>query len=417
MKKVKGGALLYSLFIVLVVGVLLSVVLNLTYFSKANYIRFSKVNHTRWNADSGLQLLLSNTPPLELNEEKILDLFGEETDSVELKRLGWGMFEVITSKGIYKGKTSNRAALIGTKTESNLALYLTDRNRPLSLAGKTEVRGNCKLPKKGVKRAYIEGTSYTGNRMIYGDYSTSDKQLPKYNAALVEAINNRFSEQNTDSVVAIEMLPDSLNHPFLEKTIVAYSSSHIVIENQYLSGNIIVRSDKSITVRNSSVLENVMLFAPMVYFENQFEGTVQAFTTDSLVVEEDVQLKYPSALCLIQERKSEWVHFISVGERTQLSGAIFMLQKEYDFRKPIRLNLAKETEVTGDIYLNGTIEHQGSIFGSLYCYQFTLKTPGSVYENHLLNAVISNKERPELFVGANLLESKKGKRTIIEWLN
>ena len=144
---------------------------------------------------------------------------------------------------------------------------------------------------------------------------------------------------------------------------------------------------------------------------------MQAFATDSLLVGSNVDLEYPSSLGLIQLNKSEQHHFISVGEESVVDGAVIAYQLEYDFRNPIKVSMQKASIVKGYAYINGLVELKGSIFGTLYCNRFSLKTPSTVYENHLLNATIDVTQRSEMYVGPNLTAAKTGRKEVIQWLN
>lgn len=417
--KVKGGALLYSLFVITVVGALTSIVISISYFSTIHSIKFREKSSVLRNTQSGMELLLSEFPIVEINREITLDLYGDECDSVTLKRLNWGLFEVVSSKAFRKNKTAIKVALVGQKFEEETALYLADRNKPLSLAGKTVVKGKIFLPKKGVKRAYIEGTTYQGDKLLYGTSQTSTKSLPELNKEINKSMTARLGDVTleTDSMVPYELFEDSIVQSFTDKTILAYSSSVIVLENKTCIGNVVIKSSKGIVVRTNSILENTLLYAPYIVFENNFTGTVQAFATDSVLVGHHVDLEYPSGIGLIQLNKSGSKHFVSIGEASLIDGSIVAYQKEYDFRNPIKVSMEKESILKGYAYVNGLVELKGSIYGSLYCNRFSLKTPSTVYENHLLNATIDVTQRSEMYVGPNLTDNKLGTKEVIQWLN
>jgi hypothetical protein len=417
--KVKGGALLYSLFIITVVGALTSIVITISYFSNVHFIKFKEKSSVLRNTHSGMELLLSESPIVAINREAILDLYSDGRDSVKLKRLNWGLFEVASSTAFCKNKKATKVALIGQKFEDVTALYLADRNKPLSLAGRTVVKGKIFLPKKGVKRAYIEGTTYMGDKLLYGTSQTSKKSLPDLNKDIELAMKARMGDVaiETDSMVPYDILGDSVVQSFTDKTILAYSSSVILLDNKTCVGNVVIKSTKGIVVSTNSVLENTLLYAPYIIIDNNFTGTLQAFATDSLLVGSNVDLEYPSSLGLIQLNKSEQHHFISVGEESVVDGVVIAYQLEYDFRNPIKVSMQKASIVKGYAYVNGLVELKGSIFGTLYCNRFSLKTPSTVYENHLLNATIDVTQRSEMYVGPNLTAAKTGRKEVIQWLN
>ena len=87
-------------------------------------------------------------------------------------------------------------------------MYLADQNKPLSLTGRTQITGNCYLPKAGVKRAYIEGKSFVGNKLINGTKYNSNKTLPPINKELInENLKNFFPKESiNDSLMDYERM-------------------------------------------------------------------------------------------------------------------------------------------------------------------------------------------------------------------
>ena len=80
------------------------------------------------------------------------------------------------------------------------------------------------------------------------------------------------------------------------------------------------------------------------------------------------------------------------------------------------VKLGKESMVEGLIYSQGYSDIQGNLHGTLITNGFILVTPSSVYENHLLNAVIDRKALSNFFVGGLILNKTGGKK-IAKWLN
>lgn len=366
-----------------------------------------------------MELLLSSDPSISIDNESTLDLYGQNVDSVTLKRLSWGLFEVVSSRSFRKNKEAIKVALIGERYEDETALYLADRNKPLSLAGKTEIKGKCYIPEKGVKRAYIEGTTYLGDKLLYGSSQKSEKTLPALSDEIKLAMRKRIGDAvlNLDSMVAFEITEDSITQSFTEKTKLAYSSSIIVMDNKHCSGNVVIKSSKGIVVGAGSTLENTLLYAPFIMIEDGFTGALQAFASDSILIGKNVDLEYPSSFGLLQSGSGEKKSFVKVDEGSVIDGGIICFQENYNYRNPIRIQLEQSSVVQGLVYVNGLVELKGSIFGSLYCNRFSLKTPSTVYENHLLNAVIDVNQRSEWYVGPKLMGKNKGKKEVIQWLN
>ena len=95
MNKVEGSALIYSLFIVLVIGTVVSLILMISQYSSQNVIGFQKSIQLNKDLNSGIELLLSKDQFQTLNSEKESSLFPLQKNKIKTKRIQWGLYEVI----------------------------------------------------------------------------------------------------------------------------------------------------------------------------------------------------------------------------------------------------------------------------------------------------------------------------------
>ncbi len=131
--------------------------------------------------------------------------------------------------------------------------------KPLYITGKTEIEGTYYLPKKGIKRAYIEGESFIGKMPDLKKHHTSKKDIPKFNLSWLYNFE-RYVEQlksDRDSIVEIK---DLRANSFTNSTLLLEFSSDIYI-NQNLSGNIIIECQGTVTIGSSASLENIIIRA------------------------------------------------------------------------------------------------------------------------------------------------------------
>ena len=314
----------------------------------------------------------------------------------------------------------SNAALIGLKPHPTrkVSLYLADNNRALSLCGETLIKGLCYLPRQGPKRAYIEGKSFVGTQLIHGGIKQSDRQLPKGQTELLEKIedymNGRFFRD--DSVVDFQTFPKKqLQHSFFKKSLLLYSINPIYLRDCKYSGNIIIASLRSIDVDSLSQLEGVMLFAPKITIRGGFTGSLQAFAEDTLYVNKEAHLQYPSALGLINSNVTSHA-FIQLGEKAQVKGMVFSSTRETRRSNKANIFIHKDAVITGQAYCNGKIEMKGKVYGSLYVHTFVLNTPSSAYENHLLDVEINADKLPPQFAGVLVSDNKDQNKGIAKWL-
>lgn len=416
---IKAGVLLYSLAIALLIALLSSSIILFSFFTRTAIQKNSTIEKLQLNANSAIQLMLAAPSKVPLDSPTKIDLFGDGNDSVTLIRKFWGGFEIsiaISGQGRLEEK---RAAMIGSTLhhQSKVSLYLADSDKPLSLCGKTIIKGICFLPKGEVKRAYIEGQNFMGDKLIDGEIKESDKDLPEVNKEMIENniayLSGQFNK--TDSIVNFEKIIDSIDisRSFSANTLLIKSKEKIELTKQNFTGNIIVASDKGIFVGKGCSLGNIIIYAPFIELENYFTGSVQLFASDSLFIGENSNLKYPSVAGLISS--GEGVSKIHFKKNAELSGVAFSYRKKIDNRIPFGFFIDEGTNIRGEVYSNGPIDLKGNVFGSLTCQNFILSTPSAVYENHLLNVTIDYSLLSKHFAGINLTGNSEN-RKIVKWL-
>ncbi|MBI2968485.1 MAG: hypothetical protein HYY40_11835 [Bacteroidetes bacterium] len=420
---VKAAALFYSLAISFLITLISSSLILFAYFSRHEVESSLQLEKARINCQSGMNILLAGKSEIPSCGEGDLDLFGDGQETVHLRRLQWGIFEIGISKGSVGKYSQTLAALLGAKlgSDNNLALVVADHDKPLSLCGKTFIKGLCYLPVAGVKRAYIEGQSFTGDKLIDGEVRTSDSKLPPVNPEIIDGnsryMNGEYAE--TDSIIDFEKMDDndSISNSFLNKTLVMKSTGPIEVINKKYSGNIRLVSGSNIFISSMAELSDVILYAPIVEIEKGFTGTIQVFASDTLIVNEDVKLIYPSAAGVIGLEKNKGGK-IWLGKNTLAEGVIFAYSENGGGKNPVWVSVDKDAIIKGILFCSGMVEMKGSVYGTIICDKFILTTPSSVYENNLLNATVDASRLSVHFAGADILESfaVKKERNIVKWL-
>lgn len=416
---VKAGALLYSLAIALLIGLLSSSLLLFAFFSRTSLQLNTDMERLQLNTSSAMQLLLAVPGKIPFGSSTEIDLFGEGKDKVILQRKHWGAFEIALSDAVAGKLSAGRVAMIGATlhNDSKISLYLADEDKPLSLCGNTQIKGTCYLPKAGVKRAYIEGQSFSGDKLVEGDIKESRKELPVINKLMIEHNLAYLSRQynNSDSITDFENIHDIniMERSFSENTVLIHSKGKIALTGRKYSGNIIIASEEAVFIGSGSMLESVLVYAPYIEVENNFAGSVQLFASDSLLIREGCKLTYPSVAALIS--RGENSAKMLIGKNTEITGEVFVYRQNNNSKTPFLFSIEKEAVIRGQVYSNGPVDLKGSIHGSIACEKFILHTPSSVYENHLLNVTIDYSLLSPHFVGVNLTDDSDN-RKIVKWL-
>ncbi|OFX36394.1 MAG: hypothetical protein A2X08_14910 [Bacteroidetes bacterium GWA2_32_17] len=415
---IKAAALFYAVFISIIIALLSGFFILWTFYQN-RYLDDEFIKERLvCDVNSSMNIVLEI--PETLNQNKI-NLFDDEVREITFQKNIWGFYQIIVCSGKWNRFNYSKKALIGDDIFSGnkVALYLCDQDDYLNVCGKTLLKGTCWLPKKGIKRAYIEGSSFSGTKFVEGEIKQSEKNLPELNKSMVD-YNVAMLEGKPgthDSLIWFESIQkkDTISNDFNKKTLYVYSEQIIILENKIISGNVIIKSTKGIEIKESAQICDVVIYAPYVIIENNFQGTLQAFVTDSAKIEEDCRLIYPSVIALLNKKDSKTSSFISIGEKTELSGALVLFREKEQQKNSSILKIEKDVIINGQVYCNSLVDHKGCVNGSLYCKRFILSTPSSVYENHLLNATVNFEGLSKYFTGISLLESSN-KKEVIRWL-
>lgn len=417
--KVKAGALFLVIVVALVISILTSALVLLAYSNRLYAIQCRQTNRLHTNADSGINLLLSDSYSLDYNTVKKVDLFGEENDSVSLKKIHWGLFEVGVSKAFSDNKSVAKIIQFGYNpdTLSNAAIYLVDQGRPLSVSGNTIINGNAYLPEAGIKRAYIEGSSFSGDQLINGIINKSSNKLPALNKPILDRLLTYFQpgQSYKESCIVENDLPkDTLIRSYADTTLLVQFLGPKEISSETIKGNIILYSDTIIIIDASSHLNDIVVYASSVIVKSGFKGNLQIFSMDSIIIEPNCQLDYPSALGILKMDYKTTQPFIRVGNNSTIKGILFTYQNASDL-KQTRITLMQSSLLEGEAYVDGFFEADGTINGSVTCSKFLLNTPSAVYENYLLNAVIDITKRSKYYVGSGMINTGSEKE-LVKWL-
>lgn len=420
--KLSGGALFYALVISIVIAMLTCSVLLAGHYARLSLLNDAVKEEVVRNAASGT-ILASSDEDVELYRGKQYDLFDRGKDSVFIQKKPWGAFDVTLSKAHTLNFVAEEIALIGSASveEDAFALCMADMDRPLSITGNTYLHGKCFLPRSGVERAYVEGSSYSGRELVNGTSVNAERFLPKYNEERVAAIKSGFAgiPGEMDSLVAWSEFSqhDSIVQSFDGNALMVSEKFPLRITNQFLYGQVCIVSSVSIYVASSAHLEQVILIAPRIEIEENTEGQFQAFSGDSLIVGKETKLHFPSVLAVIAAKNSSEFPELIIGEDCTIMGDVFGADLSAELRRHVCINVAKGTTVYGAIYSTDLIDLKATVYGSVTCTGFILKTNSAVYENHLMNAVIDRAKRKESFVSSLLFSELHAPKTIALWLH
>jgi len=415
--KLKAGALQFTIFIIVVIALLLASFILIVHF------------HDRFKNDTAL---IMDAVSITNNVMHQIVSGGELTKGIDselykgqliqIDSVYWGVYQTVSVTTKIKSKITSKMALIGSKQpEEHPTLFLKDNNKPLVLVGNTTIEGDVWLPNKGVRAGNISGVSYYGEQLIQGDINTISTfpEVSKHILNHLDYIKTKVSKAGSKQYLNLA-LRDTVQNSFFEPIKIVYEQGAINLSDIALTGNIIVYSETKIEVDVSARLTDIILIAPTIEIGNNVKGRFQALASKTIIVGNDCELSYPSALVLqpknnLNAKSTNGVEdiMINISESSKIAGSVIYLgQEEKDNYRP-QIFIDQNALVLGEVYCSGNMDLRGTIHGSVYTYNFIAAQSGSIYQNHLYNAKINKSKLPTQFSGVTFHESNK---KVLKWL-
>ncbi len=338
---------------------------------------------------------------------------------ISMRKIHWGVFDLVFSQSTIVEENFQKLALVGGYQNERNALYLQDTNRPLVIVGNTEIVGRTALPKSGVKRGSIAGHSYIGSQLIYGTIAESTHNLPKIkNKDFIKYFSRDLFLK--DSIQFIDLFEnDKWLNSFNAPTKIYISNDIVHLNFIQLSGNIIVQSDTLIIVENTTRLKDIILVAPNIKIVDNVIGNFQAIATKNIVIGENCDLFYPSALILTEAETYDFVKNnkqasrILINSNSIIRGIVCYFSDDIQSTYEPRVVLEEDARVIGEIYSEENIELKGVVDGMVYTKGFVARQFGSVYQNHIYNGKIIEENLPKQYVG---LQFENVSNSVAKWM-
>lgn len=406
-----ASSLLITVVIALLIAIVCSSLLLLTYNNSA-IDRAAKTDRLlKTDLRSAINMVLADTSLVMTGHRDIIDLFGRGMDTAIVEKENWGLFDVASITVTRHGQQRTRTFFFGPATDTPLdaCLYLTQHSIPLYVAGNSMLTGDAYLPKGGIQPAYIDQRSFANAQPLSGTARTSGDSLPPIDPRLITHLSNR------DSIGTQQSLPGSLQRFFADSPVIIHIKNPVTLSEGAYRGHIVIISDSSIKAGPGATLEDVILEAPYIELENGFTGAIQAIATDSLVVNNNCHLGYPSCLTLAKRQGSSVQPVIRIADSCIIDGMVLSLAPAANDRIATYVEVGKGSTVTGYLYASGFLYLKGAVQGVVLTDYFLYKSSSSVYQNYLVDARIDRTALSNYFVGPHLFSSTRPNR-IMQWV-
>ncbi|MBN1953395.1 MAG: hypothetical protein JW801_19475 [Bacteroidales bacterium] len=420
-RKISGKAIYLAIVISFVAAIFALMFILRRYYGFVEVTTLEKKTALQDLVSSALLVSLEN-PDINSNQKaKEFQLYEEGGETAKVENRNWGVYEIAWARASWKHLSEEKLAMLGNQLNDfeRTGLYLCDHGQYLTVAGDSYLSGNCYLPKLGVRKGYINGQSFKYTQTVTGKTDQSSDHLPELSPKLINYIKTELydKEKIADSLVSRVYLDEiQQSNSFRDLSIRVYSDDELRLDHTILQGNIIIQSGKRIIIDGYAELSQIICIAPIIEVESGFTGDVQLFATDTMIIGDDVELKYPSAAVIMNGNTNKL--FAQLGVGSTLEGILLMSDLNIEGQEAF-LKISEEAEIFGEVYCSGTVEHLGKIFGSLYCDKLFLQTRQGYYENHLFNAWVDPVGLNTSFVSGILFTNNElnSKPAVIQWLN
>lgn len=392
---IKAHSLLYAIYVCLIVSIICGALLFISNLYNQLNLYYNLQEELYIQNQSVLNFALGNKTTQEAIEK-------DENSGIEgsYETKSYGLLSIVLAQSYISNDTVSSAHFVGAQNRDKNAIFLTNLSKSLYYSGKVKIVGNNQLPSTFIETSYINNN--LNQLTVEGKNTVAESQLPEINPDFKKIFQGLKSEKAKLSDV--DRPKDSLfyNSFFnLTKEITITSS----LGNSIFKGNFILKSKDSIRVKKNTVLEDVILVAPKITFEEGFTGTVQVFATKGIELEEKVILKYPSVLCIFNDSTDE--SKIKIKQECQITGAIVLFGNNNNHIDKNTIEIDEKGLLVGDLYCTGKVMLKSNVYGSVYTNRFFLKTTSSSYENMISDIEINTDKRPAYFISMPLFNTQK----------
>lgn len=400
---IKAHSLLYAVYVCLIIAILCGCLIMLS--NLYNQLNLYYITHEALyiKNQSAVNYVLGNNVALE--EDSIVEKETGITSTFQVKQ--YGLLPILLTQTYVSNDTVSSAHFIGQKDNRNTALYVSNFSKPLNVSGKVIVKGNAFLPSERLKEIYIDNKPNEVN--FEGSKEISNINLPEISISIKNVYNNSIPSTSLNQV---EKRNDSIyvNSFFNETIKIKLQTTNL--ENILMKGNFILSSNDSIFIRKNNVLEDVVIIAPKVGIEEGFKGNIQVFARESITVEQDVVLNYPSVLCVHSDREQKT--FLNIDENVQVYGLVILFGNKLMQMDKNNMNIKEKGTIIGNVYCSGTLGLRSNVYGGVYAAKIQHKTNSSTYVNCIADIEINLVKKPKFFRDISIFNTINSQYEIIK---
>ncbi|MCV9387462.1 hypothetical protein [Reichenbachiella ulvae] len=404
--RLSGGVLSFTMAVSVIVAMLLLMMILMAYYTRQERNIYRINSRLLDNLSSAQAWCLARGDQMDYGSYRSFDLFGRGIDSVAVGKFRWGLFDSYRLHAFHRVHEQRAAFLQGQiPSEEGLStIYLEDNRGGLALAGDTKISGTVYLPQAGTRTTYIDRVGYMNEKMVYGEVRKSKDRIPKLEDWSLDDLEKEWKEMPQLQVTELEG-----DYSFLSDTLTVLRCGDYLLQDT-LRGFAMIQSSGTVRIDTMAYTEDIIVLADEIEFLSGFRGQGQFFARDTIIVQGDVELDYPTVLYAENEKATAT---IVLKEKATVDGFLLIDGDRNNFRDRL-IHLEEGSTVNGMIYANGFVSAHGKINGHVCTRAFLINTFSGVLENHLFNAQLSHElDSGFLMPGLWFADQQKG---VVQWL-
>lgn len=342
-------------------------------------------------------VIYSTHPECFTEETTPLTIFPDRPRSkVLIEREPWGLYERVSV--IIEATKTISTRIMGARIPSKegCGFFHPENLRSVTLSGNTNILTEAHLPKNGFVYGQMNTEFFCGEKVPSDRMKPAGNVFPTPLAEITETLDSMFSLQPA-APIPQEHLSAAFygNRPFVFQA--SEQMSHCS-----LSGKIVVMAEK-LAIDSTCQIEDIVVICSNLVIKKGFEGSLQAFVRDTVCIEPEVHLYYPSGIYAEK--------LVEMSDHSIIEGYIAVNQKNrQEITEPGYLSSCKSL-VRGLVYVNGNAHLQGIVSGSVFVKEAVHYTPNGYYRGILHDfTLLDNKDI------AYPLLLDNGKRREIKWV-
>ena len=326
----------------------------------------------------------------------------------------WGPFALATSKGKYANQEIISTSLIGSKANNyfDAAITVGDESLPLVATGNTYITGDVNTGPLGITTGRMRGEAIVNENFHKGETIVSRSiTIPQLDTNLLNSYTEDAyaRKQRCNKVLEGSWIIDSSNISILQNhnclsvennlkinDLIFEHSDHAEIKsifvegyveiggNSRISGLIEIISNGAIYVRDSAVIDNMILMTPdSIIIGGHSKFSSIAISSSKLIVKNNAELMYPSLLLfrdIEQIPEIETGIFLTSRERMESVCYVGKNQDSKGNNSPL-VYLDSMSIFTGLIISQGKADLRGRVYGSVFTERFHYFLPPTTYVN------------------------------------